>query len=158
EPDVKITTDLVLALMHQQFPQWAGYAITPLNPGGWDNRTFRLGRDLLVRLPSHAGYVAQVAKEHRWLPVLAPMLPLPIPVPVAMGKPGKGYPWPWSVYRWLDGKPSTFENIIGMERFAHDLAYFLDALHRIDATEGPAAGEHNFFRGGPVATYDREVR
>jgi aminoglycoside phosphotransferase (APT) family kinase protein len=112
---------------------------------------------MLVRLPRKANYAAQVEKEQRWLPVLAPMLPLPIPCPVAMGKPGIGYPWPWSVYRWLDGEPSTPGNIAG-ESFAQDLANFLHALYRIDATDGPAAGEHNFFRGGPVATYDREVR
>jgi aminoglycoside phosphotransferase (APT) family kinase protein len=158
EPNVKITADLVSALIHQQFPQWSGYAITPIEPGGWDNRTFRLGRDMLVRLPSNVRYVAQVEKEQRWLPVLAPMLPMPIPFPVAMGRPSIDYPWPWSVYRWLDGEPSTSGNIVGVERFAQDLANFLHALYLIDATEGPAAGEHNFFRGGPVATYDREVR
>ena len=152
-----ITTDLVSALIAQQFPQWSGRSITPVDPGGWDNRTFRLGEDMLVRLPSSAGYVAQVGKEQRWLPVLARMLPLPIPCPVAIGKPGNGYPWAWSVYGWLDGEPSTSENIAG-ESFAQDLANFLHALYCIDATDAPAAGEHNFFRGGPVATYDSEVR
>jgi aminoglycoside phosphotransferase (APT) family kinase protein len=155
---LKITTDLVSALIDRQFPQWSGYAITPVDPGGWDNRIFRLGHDLLVRLPSNVSYVAQVEKEQQWLPVLAPMLPMPIPFPVAMGKPGNGYPWPWSVYRWLDGEPSTPGNIVGMETFAQDLANFLRALYRIDATQGPAAGEHNFFRGGPIATYDSQVR
>lgn len=38
-------------------------AVRAVDPGGWDNRTFRLGADLLVRLPSRARYVAQVAKE-----------------------------------------------------------------------------------------------
>ena len=158
EPDLKITTALVSALIEQQFPQWSGCAITPVEPGGWDNRTFRLGGEMLVRLPRHAGYVAQVEKEQRWLPVLAPMLPLPIPSPVVMGKPGCGYPWPWSVYRWLDGEPSTPGNIVGVEEFARELANFLSALYRIDAAGGPAAGPHNFFRGGPVSTYDHEVR
>jgi aminoglycoside phosphotransferase (APT) family kinase protein len=95
EPDLKITTDLVSALIDQQFPQWSGCAIAPVDPGGWDNRTFRLGATMLVRLPRHAAYVAQVEKEQRWPPVLAPMLPLPIPSPVVMGKPGCGYAWPW---------------------------------------------------------------
>ena len=133
-------------------------AVRAVDPGGWDNRTFRLGADLLVRLPSRARYVAQVAKEQRWLPVLAPLLPLPIPSPIAMGKPAEGYPWPWSVYRWLDGERATSRNVVEVETFARDLAGFLRALYRIDATEGPPAGEHNFFRGGPVATYDDEVR
>jgi aminoglycoside phosphotransferase (APT) family kinase protein len=123
EPDVKITSDLVSKLVDRQFSQWPGLPIMPVEPGGWDNRTFRLGQDLVVRLPSNAGYVAQV--EQRWLPILGPMLPTPIPCPVAMGEPGNGYPWRWSVYRWLEGEPSSLGNIDGVDRFARDLAKFL---------------------------------
>ena len=155
---MQITAELVSALIAQQFPQWSGCAVTPVDPNGWDNRTFRLGGDMLVRLPSGPRYAAQVEKEQRWLPVLAPALPLAIPSPLVMGKPGHGYPWPWSVYRWLDGEPATPANIVDKEAFARDLADFLRALYRIDATDGPPAGEHNFFRGGPVAIYDHEVR
>ncbi len=46
-----------------------------------------------VRLPSGPAYVPQVGKEQRWLPWLAPQLPLPVPVPLAQGVPGRGYPW-----------------------------------------------------------------
>ena len=111
-----------------------------------------------VRLPSAEGYVAQVQKEHRWLPSLAPFLPLPIPVPLAKGIPGHGYPWPWSVYHWLDGENATLERITDLPQFAISLAEFLLALQRIDAVDGPPAGTHNFFRGGPLTTYDAETR
>src|SRR3954471_6707046 len=155
---MEITGDLVSALIREQFPQWSDREVRPVALGGWDNRTFRLGEDLVVRLPSQLRYVPQVSKEQRWLPVLAPMLPLPIPIPVVEGKPGSGYPWPWSVYRWIEGSPATLADIANQEELASDLARFLLALYRIDATGGPAAGEHNFFRGGPVGTYDQEVR
>ena len=102
--------------------------------------------------------VAQVEKEHRWLPKLAPLLPLPIPVPLAQGAPNHGYPWPWSVYRWLEGENATLERIADLPEFAISLAKFLLALQRIDALDGPPAGEHNFFRGGPLTTYDAETR
>src|SRR5687768_9288639 len=85
---------LVGRLIAAQFPQWADLPIAPVEPGGWDNRTFRLGEHMSVRLPSAARYAAQVEKEHRWLPRLAPLLPLPIPVPLAMGAPAVDYPWP----------------------------------------------------------------
>jgi aminoglycoside phosphotransferase (APT) family kinase protein len=111
-----------------------------------------------VRLPSAEGYVAQVEKEHRFLPRLAPLLPLPIPVPLAKGIPGNGYPWPWSVYRWLEGENASLERIADLSEFAISLAEFLLALQRIDATDGPPAGEHNFFRGGSLMTYDAETR
>ena len=67
-----IDTALVARLIGSQFPQWSGLPIYPAEPNGWDNRTFRLGPDLLVRLPSAEGYAAQVRKEQRWLPLLAP--------------------------------------------------------------------------------------
>src|SRR5207247_4581353 len=98
-----ITSQLVSRLVAAQFPQWADLAVTPVELDGWDNTTFRLGEDLAVRLPSADWYVAQVDKEHRWLPILAPQLPLPIPRPLAKGIPGSGFPRPWSVYQWLAG-------------------------------------------------------
>lgn len=89
-------------------------------------------------------------KEHRWLPKLAPLLPLPIPVPLAMGVPAEGYPWQWSVYGWTEGETAKRERIANLSEFAADLARFLVALKCMDATDGPAPGQHNFFRGGPL--------
>ena len=74
-------------LVADQFPEWADLPVVPVAVNGWDNTTFRLGEELSIRLPSADGYVAEVAKEHRWLPTLAPHLPLPIPEPVSMGGP-----------------------------------------------------------------------
>ncbi|WP_267213045.1 aminoglycoside phosphotransferase family protein [Chelatococcus asaccharovorans] len=155
-----ITIDIALVhrLVAEQFPDLAHLAISPVVPGGWDNRTFRLGDNMLARLPSADRYVAQVAKEHRWLPVLAPHLPLPIPVPLARGEPSQDYPWPWSIYRWLPGNPVAREPQADLNRAARSLADFLGALHRIDARDGPPHGDHNFHRGGPLAVYAREVQ
>jgi aminoglycoside phosphotransferase (APT) family kinase protein len=153
-----IDVALVRRLVAAQFPQWSHLEVRPVEFGGWDNRTFHLGDQMTARLPSAAGYVAQVEKEHRWLPELASHLPLPIPCPLARGESGEGYPWPWSVYRWLDGETATAERIADLPRFAVDLAEFLKALQRIDPTGGPTPGAHNFHRGGPLATYDAETR
>jgi aminoglycoside phosphotransferase (APT) family kinase protein len=155
---VNIDADLARRLVASQFPAWTHLSIEPVNPGGWDNRTFRLGERMLVRLPSAAPYAAQVEKEQLWLPRLAPRLPLAVPAPVAIGAPGEGYPWPWWVYAWLEGEPATASRISDPVRFAADLAGFLRALHAIDAREGPPPGAHNFHRGGPLATYDDETR
>ena len=87
---IAIDASLVRQLVAAQFPHWADLPITPAVPQGWDNRTFRLGADLSVRVPSAAGYVPQVEKEHRYLPRLAPLLPLPIPVPLAQATPSPG--------------------------------------------------------------------
>src|SRR5467141_1464414 len=114
----EITAELASRLIAEQFPQWSHLAVTPVELDGWDNTTFRLGDDLSVRLPSGEGYVRQVEKEHRWLPVLAPRLPLPIPQPVARGVPGCGFPRPWSVYRWLPGRHATIERIVDLDELA----------------------------------------
>jgi aminoglycoside phosphotransferase (APT) family kinase protein len=153
-----IDAALARRLIAAQFPQWAHLPIRPVAVSGWDNRTFHLGDTMTVRLPSAAGYAAQVEKEHRWLPELAPKLPLPIPVPLAMGQPTGEYPWRWSIYRWLEGKPVATGAIADTTRFAIDLAGFLNALYRIDPTGGPPAGPHNFWRGGSLEVYDGETR
>jgi aminoglycoside phosphotransferase (APT) family kinase protein len=123
-----------------------------------DNTTFRLGEALSVRLPSADAYVVQVDKEQRWLPILARHLPLRIPEPVAMGQPGSGFPRPWSIYRWIDGEPASVDRVADVTAFATDLAGFLAALYTIDARNGPPAGKHSFFRGGPLDTYDAQSR
>jgi aminoglycoside phosphotransferase (APT) family kinase protein len=154
----EIDVALVGQLIASQFPQWTHLAIKPVELSGWDNRTFHLGPSMSVRLPSAEGYIVQVEKEHRFLPKLAPLLPLPIPVPLAKGAPGHGYSWPWSVYRWLEGENAMLERITDLSQFAISLAEFLLALQRIDSVDGLPAGEHNFFRGGPLMIYDAETR
>jgi aminoglycoside phosphotransferase (APT) family kinase protein len=152
-----IDASLARRLVDSQFPQWSELPIAEVEVDGWDNRTFRLGSELTVRLPSGDWYAQQVAKEQRWLPVLAPRLPLPIPAPVARGEPDSGFPYPWSVYRWLDGELASKARIADLTGFATTLAGFLNALGRIDATGGPEPGQHNFFRGGPLSTYADET-
>jgi aminoglycoside phosphotransferase (APT) family kinase protein len=155
---VEIDAALVARLVAAQFPQWADLPIRPVVNGGWDNRTFHVGERMAARLPSAARYAAQVDKEQRWLPRLAPRLPLPIPAPLAIGAPAEGYPWPWSVYEWLAGETAAVAPIPDLRQFAIALAEFLLALQRIDAAEGPVAGPHSFWRGGPLGTYDTETR
>ena len=156
--EVDINVSLVRRLIAAQFPQWADLPIKPVEISGIDNRTFHLGAHMTVRLPSAAAYALQVEKEHRWLPKLAPLLPLPIPVPLAKGAPADGYPWQWSVYRWLQGETATAERIADLRQFATALAQFLTALQQIDSAGGPPPGRHNFFRGGPLSVYDAETR
>ncbi|MFE9689318.1 aminoglycoside phosphotransferase family protein [Micromonospora sp. NPDC005806] len=153
-----IDVALVRRLVATQFPRWADLPVRPVAVGGWDNRTFHLGDELTVRLPSAAGYVPQVEKEDRWLPVLAPRLPLAVPTAVARGEPGEGYPFPWSVRRWIAGETATAERIGDQVAFARALADFLLTLHRTEPAGGPPAGAHSAFRGAPLATYDGETR
>lgn len=154
---VTVTAEQAQRLVAEQFPQWAALPVTAVANGGWDNWTFHLGEDMLLRLPSAEEYALAVEKEHRWLPQLAPSLPLPVPVPLGKGEPTPDYPFPWSVYAWIDGTPSTFEGVAEPIRFAKDVADFVAALQAIDASAGPRPGKHNWFRGATVRTYEAQA-
>ncbi|MET9293368.1 aminoglycoside phosphotransferase family protein [Streptomyces sp. NPDC003077] len=144
---IDIDTALVRRLIAAQFPQWADLPVKPSRTQGLDNATYRLGESMSVRLPRYPRWEGQVAREQRWLPWLAPQLPLPISVPLAQGAPGEGYPFPWSVYPWLDGEAVVPEELADLERTAKDLAGFLSALQGIDAAGGPPPEWSNAFRG-----------
>jgi len=158
-PDRRLVdADLVRRLVARQFPQWAGLPVRPVPVSGWDNQTFRLGDTMSVRLPTAAEYAEAVEKEHRWLPVLAPRLPLPIPAPLARGVPGEGFAFDWSVYQWIDGEPAGPDTIGDLTAFAGRLAGFLVALRDVDPAGGPGPGLHNWYRGGPLRVYDPQTR
>lgn len=144
-------------LVAEQFPQWASLPVRPVENGGWDNWTFRLGDHLLLRLPSAGEYALAVEKEHCWLPELTRALPLPIPVPLAKGSPNTAYPFNWSIYGWIEGERPTFDSIVDPLGFASDLANFMAALQSIDASNGPQPGKHNWFRGATQRTYEGQV-
>ncbi len=152
----QITVSLVESLVAEQFPRWSNLTVSEVLPNGWDNRTFRLGDQMSVRLPSAERYTHQVKKEHRWLPMLASQLPLPIPTPIAIGEPAAGYPWQWSVYGWIQGETVSPGRIAHMAQFAGSLAGFLKVLQQIDPSGGPVPGPGR--RGGDLAFYDDEAR
>lgn len=155
---MEIDEELVRRLIDAQFPQWRGSNIRQVLPGGWDNRTFRLGEELLVRLPSADGYAAAVAKEQRWLPVIAPRVPIAVPEPVALGRATREFDRPWSVYRWIDGTPLADAPDVDLGVLAADLAGFLTALAAVETQDAPAAGPHSFWRGAHPRVYDDDVQ
>src|SRR5262249_31904787 len=111
-----------------------------------------------VRMPRRPGATAQVHKEARWLPVLAPQLPLALPVPLAVGEPGEGYPWHWCVCRWLPGENATLERLAVPRAAARAACGRVAPTQGVDASEGPRPGAHNFFRGVPLAARDEYTR
>lgn len=155
---IHVTTELVRGLINSQFPQWSNLDVRPVEKSGHDNRTYRLGNEMVVRLPSHERYAPAVEKELKWLPIFKPHLSLPIPVPIAKGEPTKEYPLPWSVNQWIEGDTVTASNLRDINEFAEDLAAFLKELEAIDASRGIPAGVQNFHRGGDLAVYDADTR
>lgn len=152
-----IETDvgLVRRLLAAQFPHWADLPVEPVESYGTDHDIYRLGDHLAARLPRIGWATRQAAKEARWLPKLAPHLPLAVPVPLATGRPAEGYPFDWSVYEWLPGDNAN-GTIGDLDRAAVDLAAFVKALRRIDTAAAPPRS--GSARGGPLARHDDDVR
>jgi aminoglycoside phosphotransferase (APT) family kinase protein len=152
--EVPIDVALIRRLLGSQFPRWSGLAVHPVESAGWDNVIYRLGADLAVRLPRRRIGADQTLKEHRWLPVLGPRLPVAVPVPAGKGVPSEGYPWHWTVCPWLPGEVAALAPVADMSLAALTLAGFVRALQAIDAADGPVSE----FRSGPLAARDAVSR
>jgi aminoglycoside phosphotransferase (APT) family kinase protein len=155
-----ITISLARKLIADQFPEYAHLNITNVEKQGHDNRTFRLGEDMLIRLSTEESYALKVPKEQELLPKLAPFLTVSIPSPIKMGVRSKDYPYPFSIYKWLKGVSINLLRLDDhcLERLASDLAKFLNELEGIDHVEGPAPGQHNWWRGDHPSVYDQGAR
>lgn len=156
--EVDTSPDLVRRLLTSQFPQWAGRPITAVASTGTVNAIYRVGDDLSARLPRIPVTREALEKEHRWLPILAPRLPLATPTPIAIGEPGAGYPFHWAIHRWLDGHNLAFSQLRDPAATSRALAAFVSALQQSDIAGGPLAGTSPGARGGPLAARDASTR
>ena len=149
-PEVVVDIELVSELIADQHPDLADRTITFVERG-WDNTNFRLGEDLLVRMPHREMAAELIDNEQRWLKELAPRLPLPTPTPVRSGVPAERYPWNWSITPWFDGDVAARAALEDPAADAVLLGQFFATLHQ----PLPIGGPVNPYRGGPVA--DRSV-
>ncbi|TDB74151.1 aminoglycoside phosphotransferase family protein [Micromonospora sp. KC723] len=154
--EVPIDEVTVRSLLEAQCPQWAGLPLSPAG-AGTDNTMYRLGDDLLVRVPRTADKARSLRKEQRWLPRLAPLLPRPIPEPVHAGTPIPAFPLPWSVHNWIDGHEARQDTISDWAGFGADLAAFVRELHRVDLMGASRAGDLSWYRGGSLRACDEWI-
>ena len=146
EAEIVVSVDLVRTLLQEQHPDLASLPLRPL-ASGWDNEMLRLGDDLVVRLPRRQASAHLLEHEQRWLPLLAPTLPLPVPSPLRLGRPSAAYPWAWSVVPWIPGRPVHDAPPASWEGVATQLGAFLAALHQPAPPDAPL----NPYRGRPLA-------
>ncbi len=154
EDEVEVSDQLVRDLLRSQMPALAQLALVVVEPWGTDNAIWRLGTDLVVRLPRIHWAAGQVELEAQWLPRLAPQLPVPIPEPVAIGEPAAGYPFSWAVHRWIPGEGASLDRIDDPVEFALALAEFVRMLQAVPTTDAPLAGN----RARPLVDYDEATR
>jgi aminoglycoside phosphotransferase (APT) family kinase protein len=152
EDEVPIDTSLVRRLLAGQFPEWAELSLERVASSGTDNALYRLGADMVVRLPRIHWAVGGLERELEWLPRLAPLLPVSVPVPLRSGNPGEGYPWAWAVYEWLPGVNPPVGGDGDSLALACDLAGLVRAFQGIDLA-GPSSR-----RGLPLVSQDEWTR
>jgi aminoglycoside phosphotransferase (APT) family kinase protein len=141
--EVEIDEALIRELLEAQHPDLARLQINHLDTG-WDNAIYRLGDDLLVRLPRREIAAQLLLNEQKWLPFLAPHLPLPIPAHTRVGAAQDAYPWAWSIVPWIDGKSANLDPPNADQ--GKPLAEFLRALHQPAPENAPING----VRGVPL--------
>jgi aminoglycoside phosphotransferase (APT) family kinase protein len=152
--ETDITVELVRALLEEQHPDLLDGRDVRFQDNGWDSAIYRLGDDLAVRLPRRQINADLLPDELRWLPTLAPQLPLPINAPVRVGQPGCGYPWMWSVAQWFDGASWADSSVRDPFEAATTLGWFVRAL----GTDAPDDVKANPYRGGPLTDRDPAFR
>ena len=155
--EVPIDVELVKRLIASQFPQWQQLKLRTIPYTGTDNAIFRLGEEMVIRLPRIHWAAEQPESENQWLPLLAPHLPLSIPKPLRLGVPEFGYPWKWSVHQWLQGENALNMPVNNPNKAALSLGKFVYAMHRFDYTQ-IAAAPPSGARGVPLQERDSETR
>lgn len=136
--DVVINEKVIRRLLRDRCPELADESLRIME-SGWDNVMVRVGAGTALRLPRRDVADALIRNEQKWLPWLAPKLPLAVPVPIKSCAPTDYYPYHWSVQNWIEGTaadeapPQTGQAVI--------LAQFLRSLHSLplphDAPSNP---------------------
>jgi aminoglycoside phosphotransferase (APT) family kinase protein len=149
--EVSTDVDLVRRLLRAQMPDWSELALERVPSSGTDNALYRLGADMVVRLPRIHWAVGGLERELEWLPVLAPLLTVNVPAPLRAGEADEGFPSRSAVYTWLPGgnPPLAAGDSVPV---AYDLAAFIRELRAIDLA-GPECR-----RGRPLSMQDEATR
>ncbi|MFV2102373.1 aminoglycoside phosphotransferase family protein [Micromonospora sp. LOL_024] len=154
--EIPVGEETIRSLLREQCPQWARLSLSPAG-AGTDNTMYRLGDELLVRLPRTADKARSLHKEQEWLPRLAPLLGCRIPEPRHAGRPAAAFPLPWAVYRWIDGDEVGPGTVGDWAAFGVDLAAVVRDLHRGDLMGATRTGDLSWYRGGDLRACDEWI-
>ncbi len=129
---------------------------------GWDAAVWQVG-DAALRLPRTPAADASLAVEARWLPALAPSLPLALPTPRSLLPQTAARPYPAAVVDLVPGRDllqalsdlAPGDRPAAGARWGATLGCFLRALH---SRAAPAEAPANPFRGVPLSERDPAVR
>src|SRR4051794_40855682 len=154
EDQIDVDVDVVRGLLAEHQPHLAGLAITPVVSTGTVNALFRIGDDLVARLPLQADWEEGIEREWRWIPWLTPRVTsVRLPEPIFKGRASDVYPFAWSVYRWIEGAPYDDALIDDEAEAARILARFVLELRSLDVTPSAPVGGRD-----PLQELDEDTR
>jgi len=145
-------SNMVRRLLREHVSELAAQDVRPSPASGSSNWVFRVGERYAVRLPRTDSYADDLLKEARWVPELAPDLPVPVPITVSQGEPSPLFPRPWTVVTWVPGDPPDELDSAGQLLLARELGRFVRALHDLDTHEQVAGAERWGYRCGEPVT------
>ncbi|HAY44220.1 MAG TPA: phosphotransferase [Micrococcaceae bacterium] len=149
--EVAIDLALVCRLIAQQLPKLAHLPVRYLATG-WDNEVYRLGEDLLIRLPRRKLAEELGGREREWLPTLSTATGLDVGAPVFSGQPTAEYPFTFSVCSYVSGVSAATLKRAERDEYAVDFTRYLQRLH----LPAPADAPRSDFRG--LALVELETR
>ena len=151
--EIEIDERLIKALLTEQCPELAHLPVRVIG-NGWDNVVARVGEQWAARVPRRRMSVELLVHEQRWLPLLAPSLPLEVPTPWFNGQPSDHCPWTWSICRWIPGRSAAEAPPVDSAETARVLASFIAALH----VPAPDDAPENQYRGVALVERAEAVR
>ena len=144
--------DVVASLLRLANPAWSTLPLRELAASGTDHAMYRLGGDLVVRVPRTVAAAEGLTAEVTRLDLVARVLPVAVPELVHLGEPTAAFPHPWVVLTWLGGEDAwESRHRLGGDvdlALAADLAEVVGAL-RSASVPGLVRREAGR-RGGPL--------
>ncbi len=143
-------------LLREHCPQWADLPLSHIVSSGMDNAMYRVGADLVLRMPQTPHAAERFATELEWLPVVAGRLAVRVPRVRYAGAPTDALSSGWAVLDWIRGEDAWTARRIDRAGLADDLASVVAALRSADVADDgltlPVGA-----RGGPLAPRDERI-
>lgn len=155
ENEYRVDGELVSRLLADQIPEWSSLPLERVESSGTVNVVYRLGDDMLVRLPRTRDFSSGPKHEARWMPLFESIEPLRVPRYLALGRPSMEYPSHWSVLEWIDGTTSNSTTLADLHQAATTLGEFVVALRQIPTDGAPRGGN---YRGFGLSRVDSDLR
>ncbi len=104
DSQIELDPEDISEVIEARFPEWKDLPLERIDSTGTVNYIYRLGDEMVVRIPMVEWGSADITRDAQVLPMLAPLLPVAVPDLLGHGAPAGKVPWDWGVYTLLEGR------------------------------------------------------